>query len=63
MDFSVWSILEQKSSTASCLSVDSLKKNLTKIWEEIESETLRTTCEQVVPRLRHLIRVKEGYIE
>ena len=61
MDFGVWSILEQKPCPASCSSVDALKKNLTKVWEEIESETLRVTCKQVVPRLHRLIRVKRGY--
>ena len=34
-----------------------------KSWEEIDGETVRATCDQVIPRLRRIVRHKGGYIE
>jgi len=63
MDFGIWSILEQKACRVSHQSVEVLKKKLTESWEEIDRETVRATCDQVVPRLRRVLKEKGGYIE
>ena len=63
MDFGIWSILEQKACVVSHLSVKVLKAKLKKCWAEIEAETVRATCTQVIPRLRRVIKNKEEYIE
>ena len=34
-----------------------------KLWEEIDGETVRATCDQVLPLLRRVVRQKAGYIE
>ena len=36
---------------------------MTKSLAKIDVETLRAVCHQVIPRLRRVIREKEGYIE
>ena len=61
MDFGIWSILEQKACTVSHPNVEVLKKKLTESWDQIESETVRATCTQVIQR--RVIREKGGYIE
>ena len=63
MDFGIWSILEQKACTQSHSSVEALKQKLIKSWDEIDVQTVRATCDQVIPRLRRVIRQKGGYIE
>ena len=40
-----------------------LEAKLTKSWAEIDTETVRATCDQVIPHFRQVIKEKEGYIE
>ena len=63
MNLGTWSILEQKACTQSHSSVEALKRKLIKSWEEIDGKTVRTTCDQVIPRLLHVARQKGGHIE
>ena len=63
MDFGIWSILKQKACTVSHPNVEVLKKKGTESWDQIENETVRATCAQVIQRLRCVIREKSGYIE
>ena len=63
MDFGIWSILDQKFCAVSYSSVEVLKQKLTKSWAKIDAETVRATCDQVIPRLRRVIKEKGGYIE
>ena len=34
-----------------------------KSWDEIDGETVRASCDQVMPRLHRVVRQKGGYIE
>ncbi|KAF2350372.1 hypothetical protein FHG87_018871 [Trinorchestia longiramus] len=63
MDFWIWSILEQKFCAVSHSSVEVLKQKLTKSWAEIDAVTVHATCDQVILRLRQVIKEKEGYVE
>ena len=63
MDFRIWSILKQKACSQSHSTVEVLKEKLIKSWEEINGETVRVTGDQVIPRLRRVVRKKGGYIE
>ena len=38
-------------------------QKLTKSWAEIDAETVRATCDPVIPRLHQVIEDKGGYIE
>ena len=60
MDFGVWSMLEHKACATSHKNFDALKHSLEKSWNEISPKTLRTTCSQVIDRLRCMIRAKGG---
>ena len=51
INFGIWSILEQNSCAVSHSSVEVLKQKLTKSWEGIDAETVRATCDQVIPCL------------
>ena len=53
----------QKACSQSHSSVEALKRKLIKSCEEIDSETARATCDQVIFRLRRVVRQKGGYIE
>ena len=59
MNFGIWSILEQKACSQSHSSVKALKWKLIKSWQEIEGETVSATCDQVIPRLRRVVRQKK----
>ena len=63
MDFGISSILEQKTCSQLHSTVEALKLKLIKSWEEIDGETVRATCDQVIPRLRRVVRQKGGNIE
>ena len=63
MDFGIWSILERKACAVSHTNVEKLKKKLNDSWAKIESETIRSTCDQVISRLRRVIIEKSGYIK
>ena len=63
MDFGIQSVLEQKFCAVSHSSVGVLKQKLTKSWAEIDAETVHATCDQVILRLRRVIKEKGGYIK
>ena len=63
MDFGIWSILEQKVCTISHSNVEVLKQKLAKCCAEIDAETVRVTCDQVIARLRRVVKEKGGYVE
>ena len=63
MDFGIWYILEQKACTSSHKSVVALKNKLTKSLSEIDENTIRATCDQIIPRLRKVITQKVCYFE
>ena len=55
--------MEQKACDVSLSSVEALKLKLAKCWAEIDAETVRATCDQVIPRLRRVVKEKGGYVE
>lgn len=63
MDFSVWSILEQKACAKPHKDLDSLKRALKKAWDEIPAEQLVRIVQSVPTRLRKCIANKGGHIE
>ena len=63
MDFSIWSILQEKACSKPHRNVESLKKSLVKEWANIPQEKLRISVEAVPLRLKAVIRKKGGYIE
>ena len=63
MDLGIWSILKQKTCSVTHTSVIALEEKLKKCKAEIDSETVRATCDQVTPRLRQVIKEKGRYIE
>ena len=40
-----------------------LKEKLKICWAEIDSEAVRATCNQVISRLRRVIKEKGGYVK
>ena len=44
-------------------SVTALKEKLKKCWAEVDSQTVRATCDHVTLRLRQVIKEKGEYIE
>ena len=63
VDFGIRFKLEQKACIVSHPNMNSLKQKLTKYWEEIDPETVRDTCDQVVFRHRQVIKAREGYVK
>lgn len=63
LDYSVWSVLEDKVSAHSHRNVESLKKALVKAWDELDVDYLRATTAAFPKRLRQVIRAKGGRME
>lgn len=63
MDFSVWSMLEQRASATAHTSVDTLKGALVKAWEEITLEELAACVQNFEKRLRACVRARGGHFE
>lgn len=63
LDFSVWSVLEEKVSAKPHQSLDSLKKALTKAWEELDTDYLRRTVHSMVKRLHACVGADGGHFE
>ncbi|KAF2356602.1 hypothetical protein FHG87_012642 [Trinorchestia longiramus] len=63
LDFSVWSILEQKVLATPHTSLDSLKAKLRRKWEAIPQEQIRAACDVFINILKAVVRDKDSYIE
>jgi hypothetical protein len=63
LDFSIWSVLEQRVSATTHTSVESLKTALMRAWDKITMEELAACVENFEKRLRACIRAGGGYFE
>ena len=63
MDYSVWSILEEKACAKSHLNIDSLKASLQREWLKIPQDHFRRAVSQFRTRLQAVVTKKGGYIE
>ena len=63
MDYSVWSILEQKVSATRYATVETLKTALTRAWDKIGGKKCATIIENFRKRLQKCIEAKEGNFE
>ena len=63
MDYSIWSILENRVCTKSHKNVEALKRKLREEWEKIPQEVLRAAIEALPGRISNVIQNKGGYIE
>ncbi|VDO62559.1 unnamed protein product [Haemonchus placei] len=60
MNYSVWSLLESKACSKQHHSIDSLKRNLLRVWEEIPLKYLRAKVDAFPVRLRAVPEHVEG---
>jgi hypothetical protein len=63
MDYSIWSILEQKISATRYATVEQLKAALQKAWDEISVETCASVVDNFMKRLNACIQQKGGHFE
>lgn len=63
MDFSVWSMLEQKVRAVKHSSLESLKAAIVREWAKIPQCYLRSACDSFYNRLRAIVKAKGGHIE
>uniref|UniRef100_A0A914UNG0 DDE_3 domain-containing protein n=1 Tax=Plectus sambesii TaxID=2011161 RepID=A0A914UNG0_9BILA len=63
LDYSVWSILQNKACATRHTSEDALKRALQKAWDEIPVEQLASIVENFPKRLRAIVAAKGGHIE
>ena len=62
IDYSIWSILENKACANSHTSIDTLMTSLNREWGKIPQETLRTAVEAFPRRLKAVIQKKGGIL-
>jgi len=63
MDYSVWSILEQKIPASKRRNNETMKRALQKAWEEISVDTLANIVKNFTVRLSACVRAKGGHFE
>lgn len=63
MDYSIWSILESKVCTRRYSSLEALKRDLTKAWDEIDDATLTAIADNFPKRLKACIAAGGGHFE
>ncbi|QQP57627.1 Transposable element tcb2 transposase [Caligus rogercresseyi] len=63
LDFAVWGFLEGKTNKTSHTSVEALKVTITKEWDNISEDFIKTSCASVRPRIEAIIRNNGGHIE
>lgn len=63
MDFSVWSVLQDKIGKKTYANVEALKQALRKAWDDLDVKYLRETVKTVSSRLDACIRAKGDYFE
>jgi transposase len=63
LDYSVWSILEEKACAKPHQTVESLKRALRKAWNEISVDTLRGVVDNFSKRLKKCIDANGGHFE
>ena len=63
LDYSIWSILENKACSSPHPNLETLKAKLLKEWAAIPQETLRAACASFTDRLKAVVKNKGGYIE
>ena len=63
LDYSIWSILEQKACRQQHNSIQSLKRALVRAWDEISLETINKIVDDFPKRLRKCIEANGGHFE
>lgn len=63
MDYSIWSILEEKACSKPHKSIESLKKSLTKAWKEIPMDVIRKAIDAFPKRLKMCIDANGGHFK
>jgi hypothetical protein len=63
MDFSIWGILARKACEKPNTNVESIKRNLKKVWADLDEETIRNCCASAHKRLEAVLEAEGGYVE
>ncbi|CAF1209889.1 unnamed protein product [Didymodactylos carnosus] len=63
LDYSIWSILEEKACAKPHPTVESLKRALIKAWDEISVETLKKVVDDFPKRLKACVEADGGHFE
>ncbi|QQP34698.1 Putative transposable element [Caligus rogercresseyi] len=63
LDFAVWGFVEGKTNKTSHTSVEALKATITKEWDNMSEDFIKTSCASVRPRIEAIIRNNGGHIE
>lgn len=63
LDYAVWSILEKKACATRHTSIETLKRDLQRAWDELSEETLTAICDNFLKRLDACIAAKGDHFE
>jgi hypothetical protein len=63
MDYSIWGILEAKACAKPHASIEALKRDLIKAWDEIPLETIAKAVDDFPKRLKKCIEANGGHFE
>lgn len=63
LDFSVWGYMQQKLVNKNIRDLNTLRREIVKIWDELDVDYLRRTVESVIPRLKACIKAEGGHFE
>ena len=63
LDYSIWSVLQDKVQGSSHPNMEALKAHITEVWEAMEPSYIVKTCQSFRRRVEGVIRANGGYIE
>ena len=63
LDYSIWSVLQDKVQGSSHPNLEALKAHITEVWEAMEPSYIVKTCQSFRRRVEDVIRANGGYIE
>lgn len=63
LDYSVWSVLEERVPACARRNLDAMKAALTKAWDELDDDYLRATVDSLQTRLRACVKAGGGHFE
>lgn len=62
LDYCVWGILQARACAKKHTCLESLKKDLNRVWKGISQNIIRSSCQSFERRLKDVVKAKGGYI-
>ena len=63
LDFSIWAYVQSKAGKSQHPNLESMRLSVSKAWNNMSADYIRTTCSKFLPRIEAVIEANGGYID